>query len=175
MTAKELESFYDQYASRLYRYFFYKVLNREHAEDLTSKTFLQFAKSIRLEKRIDSPKAFLFGIANHVFLTFLQEKYKRGKEVSIDEELENSLIYSDDAYLEKHDVVDLLEALLPRVPEKQAQVLRFRFVDKLSISEIAAKLEKDDNYVSTTQKRGLATLRVLLRCTDNDTNMVEDE
>ena len=44
----------------------------------------------------------------------------------------------------------------------------------MSIKEIATKLGKDENYVSTTQKRAFITLRNILKCTEPYTNIIEE-
>jgi RNA polymerase sigma-70 factor (ECF subfamily) len=173
MLLSELEAFYDINAPKIYRFFFYKVLNREISEDLTSKVFLAFAKELKKETPMNNARAFLFGVANNVFNDYLHDKYQM-KEVCINEELENSLSVSDDDYVQSYDIIDLLEQVIGKLPEKQALVMRLRFIDKLSIAEIAEKLGKDGNYVSTTQKRGLKSLRAVLDCTELDTNIVEE-
>jgi len=170
MSVAELEHFYEANLPKIYRFCFYKVLNREIAEDLTSQSFLKFVQEAS-RRVIKKPKAFLYGIARHVIMDFLRVKYQ-GKEVPLDEE-DETLIAEFEAP-EVH-ILDYLERLLPKVPEKQAIVLQLRFLEKLSLQEIATKLDKDVNYVSTTQKRGFISIKKLLQCTDVPTNIVEDE
>jgi DNA-directed RNA polymerase specialized sigma24 family protein len=48
-----------------------------------------------------------------------------------------------------------------QLPEKQRLVLKMRLIDKCSLHDICANLNKDMNYVKTTQKRGLHNLKLL--------------
>ncbi len=168
MSVHELEQFYDVQFPKIYSYFFYKVLNREIAEDLTSQTFLKFARCIS-KQEIPEPKAFLFGIAKHVMIDFLRTKYQKNETPLIEDD-ETLVVEPSDVPI--IHIFDYLEKLLPKLPEKQSLVLRLRFIDRLSLSEIAEKLGKDVNYVSTTQKRAFQTIRNILACTDAPTNIV---
>jgi RNA polymerase sigma-70 factor (ECF subfamily) len=170
---KQLSQLYDGHLEKIYRFFFYKVLNREIAEDLTSQTFLAFAKESQNRDDIENPRSFLYGIAKHVFLGYLRDKYKT-PEISIDvEEFEDYIDEEIKSTNSGKDILDKLTKLLPQLPPKQRHVMRMRFIDKLSIPEICKILNKDANYVSKTQQRGLQSLRKILNCTDDDTNIIE--
>lgn len=172
MTSEELSYFYETTVGPVYRYFFYKVLSREVAEDLTSQTFLRFAKEIG-EKEVKDAKKYLFGIAKFVLLDYLRVKYKRS-EYPITEADEELLSIEEGETQSNIDIVELLIQLFPRLPDKQKNILELRFVQKKTIKEIAEQLGKDENYVSTTQKRAFHSIRILLSCTDTSTNIVED-
>lgn len=166
MSTIELGQFYDAHIGKIYHYFFYKALNRETAEDLASQCFLKFAKSIS-EKDVKNEKNFLFGIAKHVWLDHLRLKYEKLEQPLPEDDVTELVNESPEIHILEH-----LERVLPSIPEKQALILRLRFIDKLSITEIAHKLKKDVNYVSTTQKRAFKSIRKILDCTDAPTNIV---
>lgn len=175
MNSEELAYCYEVTIELVYRFFFYKVLNREVAEDLTSQTFLRFAKEIASkDKEIKDAKKYLFGIAKYVLLDYLRQKYKQ-MEHPLTEADEELLYVEDEKSKPKVDVIDLLAQLLPKLPEKQRSILDLRFVQKKTIKEIANLLGKDVNYVSTTQKRAFQSMRILLSCTDKSTNIVEED
>jgi RNA polymerase sigma-70 factor (ECF subfamily) len=161
MNDQEMITIYRDNVEKIYRFFFYKVLDRETAEDLTSTTFLTFAKKSVSEK-VDSPKSYLFGIAKNIFLTFLKGKYKAKIESIDDEAFEDIVDETVELGPERKDIFDMLQELLPQVPSKQREVLSLRFIEKLSIEEISQRLGKDKNYVTTTQRRGLRSLKRLM-------------
>lgn len=167
MTLGEFEDFYEIQMPKIYRHFFYKVLSREIAEDLTSQTFLKFTKELTT-KVIENPRAYLYGIAKYVMLDFLREKYK-ANETPLDETDETLEVKPEDE--PEIDIIEHLERMLPLLPEQQATVLRYRFIDKLSLQKIAAIVGKDVNYVSTTQKRAFQSIRKVLGCTEKTTNI----
>lgn len=170
LTQDELITIYRENIDKIYKYFFYRVLNTDIAQDLTSNTFLSFVKQIN-NTDVNNIEGYLKGIAHNIFNTYLKEKY-RNKEISIDIEYFDNIAVEE--YEEALDYTKLLERVLPKVPKAQRNILKLRFIDKMSIKEIAHKLGKDENYVSTTQKRAFVTLRNILKCTDTYTNIIEE-
>jgi RNA polymerase sigma factor (sigma-70 family) len=160
LTEKQLIDFYNSHIDKLYKFFFFKTLSKDVAEDLTSETFITFIKIIRDDNKIENYSSFLFGIAKNVFLTYLKQKYKDAISFS---EIEDHFEEFIDKQVERTDRVgnriEILEELLNKLPEKQRIVLSLRLLEKLSLNEIANKLNKDMNYVKTTQRRGIANLK----------------
>lgn len=164
LSQTDIEIIYEQNIDKIYRYFYLKFSDKEIAEDLTSEVFLEFVKKAK-DIEFENPKSYLYGIARKTFLKHLQKKYK-----------ENSFSYSDiddfssfvNEYVtgnsEYETRIKLVVNQLDKLPEKQMIILRLRIVDKLTPSEIAGKLNKDLNYVKTTQKRGIKSLKKLLAC-----------
>ncbi len=166
MNETALSEFYYAHIEKIYRFFFYKVLNREIAEDLASQTFLSFVKQQR-DKMIENPKAFLYGIANHTFGDYLRKKYKI-LEVPLDEE-----ISMEEFEPSLHNIRDMLEKVIVQVPEQQRKVLRLRFLDGCTVSEAAEKLSKSETYIMNTQYRGLQTVKKIIGCREDATNIIE--
>lgn len=163
ITKTSISSLYKQNFLKLYKFFYFKILSKEIAEDLTTETFLLYVETVEKNSKVDDPKAFLFGIAKNVFLKFLREKYTHETSSanlgeSFDEYLDNFVKVSESG----RDLTDILEKFLPKIPAKQREIASMRFVDKLSLKEIAEKLGKDMNYVKTTQKRAIASIKKLI-------------
>lgn len=165
MSDRDLETIYNAHFKAIYRFFYYKVLSRETAEDLSSDTFIRFVEMIQ-GKSIDEirdPVKYLYGIAKLVLIQYLKDKYHSIQSIPIESE-EDFGSYVDN-YLEDVDnsptPEDLAMKYIKDLPEKQRIVIELRLIQKLSLHEICAKLEKDMNYVKTTQKRGLHNLKLL--------------
>lgn len=165
MHSDDIAKLYDQYVDSLYRFFFYKVQNKDAAQDLVSDTYLQFAEAISKGKVIDNPAKFLYGIAKNVFIRYLQQKYRQPMAM---EEVVDFASYTEEFIQEVESYTTAEEAALPYIemlPDKQREVITLRLIEKLSLQEIADKLGKNMNYVKTTQKRGLKSLRQLIAST----------
>lgn len=154
-----IEEIYDQYIDKVYGFFYYKTLNKQMSEDLTSDTFVIFMEKFNDEDvLIDDNKKYLYGVMRNVWLRYLQKKYK---EAAV--EIENiddfsghveQTLYQEDLKDDK----DRLRELIKQLPDKQQQVIKMRFIDELSLQEICNSLGKNMNYVKTTQKRGFKTM-----------------
>lgn len=157
-----LSTIYDQEFDKIYSFFYYKTLSSDVAEDLTSETFLTLANilSTNSSKEINNIKGFLFGIAKNIFIKYLQQKYRGEIPFSnLGEDFEEYLEDFVTKQEKKEPLEDKLIKYLEFIPKKQAIVLQLRFIEKLSLKEIADKLGKDMNYVKTTQKRAFKSLR----------------
>ncbi len=156
-----LSNFYSENVNRIYKFFLYKVGIKHVAEDLTSETFMMFVEHFKKNSNtINNLQGFLFGIANNVFKKYLQDKYKKEFLISsfFDDEI-NFVEHFVEEDLQSKSYEEILIKFLPRIPKKQRQILSMRFLDKLSLSEIAKLLNKNMNYVKTTQKRAFTSIR----------------
>ena len=163
LTQSDIEVIYDLYFDSIYRFFYWKVLKKDTAEDLTSETFLNFVSQAKKNNPIRDPKNFLFGIAKIVFTKFLKRKYKQ--ELELKDSYLNFAGYVEDFLSEAENIPTTEEKVakyLKELPGKQKQVLNLRLIQKMSIKEIAQKLNKNINYVKTTQKRGIKSLKRII-------------
>jgi RNA polymerase sigma-70 factor (ECF subfamily) len=164
LSENAVSDLYDLHMEKIYRFFYYKVLSKEVAEDLTSETFLTFVNSIKKGKNISNPKNFLFGIAKFIFLKYLKKKYQ-ANEIPLSFESIDFVQYIED-FIQEIDRTPTIEEraikYIHLLPEKQRDVIYMRLIQKMNLSEIAQKLGKDMNYVKKTQQRGLRNLRNLI-------------
>lgn len=160
LTEKEIKDFYNENFERIYKFFYFKTLSKELAEDLTQDTFISFVKIVKDQKDIENLRAFLYGIAKNIFLRYLKDKYRGGIPFS---EFERDFENYAEEYVEniqnKKTLEERASEFIKYLPPKQRLVIQLRFIEKLGLKEIAEKLNKDMNYVKTTQKRGIANLK----------------
>lgn len=158
----ELEPFYDEHVEKVYKFFYIKSLDKHIAQDLTSETFTVFIEQVESHD-VHDYKKYLYGIMRNTWLQFLRQKYQQAL-VDI-EHIEDFAGVVDAHISEFDDAADVGNRLLPyidKLPEKQRMVITKRLLHEMSISEIAAELGKDKNYVKTTYKRGIKSLRAVL-------------
>jgi RNA polymerase sigma-70 factor (ECF subfamily) len=158
----DLPQFYDEYVDKVYKFFYIKNLNKQIAEDLTSQTFTLFVEQVSNQEILDYKK-YLYGIMRNIWLEFLREKYKESLEYveSIDDfETYSKLdVYDFDSSEEPENRMRLF---VDKLPEKQQRVLSMRIYENMSNGEVAKILGKDKNYVKTTYKRALKSLREMV-------------
>ncbi len=174
--------FYDLYVDQLYQYIFFKVGNKEDAEDLTSNLFLKLwnivlAGEIKDYKTI---KSFVYTVARNLVV----DHYRRlssQKTVALDEPLkkENSLqpeadklrTIADKLEDEKQDIakeVDrtidlaLIKKKLFDLKDEYREIIVLRFLEEMSVSETAQILGKKKANVRVLTHRALKALRELL-------------
>lgn len=174
-TNQQVTEFYTLYFDRIYRYFYYKLLSQELAEDLTGDTFLAFAEQLHLNKVHENPRAFLYGIANHKLNDFLRHKYKLPiAEVPVENIQAVAEIDEFVVQQEKLTPEEKIQQVLHLLPPQQREIIELRMLEKLTLSEVVEKIGKDMSYVKTTQNRAIKKLKNLLRGIPETTNNVEE-
>jgi len=141
---------YEQNFVRIYAFFARRVATREEAQDLTAEVFHQALASIKTFKWQGAPFiAWLYGIAANVLSRHWHKQGKHPAEeitdlTDADGEIERSVMLSQ-----------VVGSLLP----DQKHVIVRRFIDQISIREIAQELGRSEGAVKQLQLRALENLR----------------
>ncbi len=162
---------YDKYLPQIYRFVLLKVSTKQEAEDIAHQVFLNAWLNIASWKPQGFPfSSWLYRIARNRII----DSYRSLKpSVALDEDMETrfSDIFSV-ATLEASDTALLLEdvqkAITTLKPEYQ-DIIIMRFVEDMSIKDIAAIIEKSEGAVKLLQHRAIAQLQKILKHTDHET------
>ncbi|MFM2357608.1 MAG: hypothetical protein RJA61_345 [Candidatus Parcubacteria bacterium] len=150
---------YDEYADALFRHCYFRVSSREVALDLTQDIFTKTWEYLSQGKEVKNIKAFLFQVARNIVIDY----YRKHKSVSLDVELENGVQF-EDMHSEtgaRSEISHMLSAL-EKLPEQYREILRLRYIDDLSVSEIAETIGEKENAVSVRIHRGVEKLKEIL-------------
>ena len=164
---KVFEEAFDRYADELFRHAFYRVSDRERAVDLVQDTYLR-AYAYAKNDDIREIRAFLYRTLRNLII----DEYRKKKSYSLDALLENedgnteTLLPVDEtntllAAMERFDGGQALEKISELSPD-YGEVLMLRYVDGLTPSEIAERIDVSENLVSVRIHRALKALRELL-------------
>lgn len=157
---EQVTALYEHYHASIFRYLYYRVGDRQTAEDLTSEVFLRMIRNLSGYSLKDSAapfQAWLFQIAHN-----LVTDHFRRSSIHPQVELAEHLAGSDpapDAGIEHRLANEHLYKALARLHEEQRDVIVLRFMVGLPILEVARTLHKSVDAVKGLQRRGLAALR----------------
>ncbi|MDO8452828.1 MAG: RNA polymerase sigma factor [bacterium] len=148
---------YDKHVTSIYRFCYLKVSSRDLAEDLSSEVFLRFWKQLN-SSRVDNDRAFLYGIARNVIADHYRKKQVptvslEGNLLDIADESE----FADRAAVSS-DMEQVRKALSELNDEYQSLII-WRYLDELSISEIAQIEGKSEESVRVGLHRAIKQLR----------------
>lgn len=163
---------YDLYVDQIYRFVYFKIGNREEAEDLCSAVFLKAWNHILKGGLKDSKtlKALLYKIARNSII----DHYRKNKDretVSLDADNAIQIIDENQNISKSLDAkadILVLESKLPELKDEYREIIILRFINELSVKEIADILEKPRGGVRVLIFRALKALRELL---ENDEKM----
>ncbi|AOT70671.1 RNA polymerase sigma factor [Geosporobacter ferrireducens] len=146
----------------LYRFIYYKVQNREEAEDITQETYFKAISYMQKSNiRIDKHIAFLKTVA----LNVLRDKWRKNKRQRINVNLE-TINPKDTALGDPTEAVaerEAIENALNHLNEEQRTVIDLRIIRGYSVADTAKLMDKKENYVRVLQHRALQNLTKILK------------
>ncbi len=151
---------YEHYHAGIFRYLYYRLGDRQTAEDLTSEVFLRMLRNLsgyNLQSSSAPFQAWLFQIAHNL----VTDHYRRTSihpQVALAEQMAAPDV-EPDAGVDRHMTNEHLRLALTNLKEDQRDVVVLRFVVGLPISEVARTLRKSEDAVKGLQRRGLSALR----------------
>jgi len=158
---REFLKAYDEYADSFFRHGLYKLSDREKALDLVHDAFAKTWEYMVSGKEIERIPAFIYRTLNNLII----DEYRRKKTSSLD-------VLAEAGFdpVEKNSVSEMLFsaesqiviAAMDELPQRFREVMRLRYVDGLSIKEIALMLDEHENNVSVRLTRATSRLREIL-------------
>jgi len=142
---------YEQNFHRVYAFIARRVGSRDHAQDLTAEVFHQALASIGSFRWQGAPFiSWLYGIAANVLAAHWQ---RLGRNPA---QLEEAWDEGGSEEIERRAILaELVESLLP----DQRMVIARRFIEQLSIREVAIELGRSEGAIKQLQLRALENLR----------------
>jgi RNA polymerase sigma-70 factor, ECF subfamily len=159
-----LGAIYDQYAAKIYAYVYHRVGQAELAEDLTAQVFMRMLEAIRGGQPWRSSfSGWLYRIAHNLVIDHYRRR-SRATFVDIDEVTPLSTTDGEpsgsvQASMER----ETLRAALSQLTEEQAQVITLRFLEELSIAEVATIMNKNEGAIKALQYRAVLALRRIMQ------------
>lgn len=160
---RALEAIYDRHVEQIYKFIYFKVGNREDAEDITSQVFIKAAHSLDVTQEEQTRLAWLYQVARTTITDHWRRFYK-GPVASL-EQLEESaplhLAAQPVALGSPQDYSpDLAEqkvlAVLKLLPDNYRRVLELRFLQGCSLKETAAAMQVTEANAKVLQHRAIA-------------------
>jgi RNA polymerase sigma-70 factor (ECF subfamily) len=156
----------DRFQGDIYRMIYYRVRARMDAEDLTQDVFIRAYRSISRLREPDRFRSWLFTIAVNRVNDYLRNKRVRSIFKSSDECTdfypEASTPQEQPEALEqvlKQDFWRQIEQIAKKLSKMEREVFMLRFLDGLSIYEIAQVLKKSESTVKTHLYRALTKFK----------------
>ena len=156
---------YDDYSDALFRYCYFRVYDREKALELVQETFTKAWVYVKdnQDKEIENFRAFLYRVAKNLIIDNARRNKKRPTS-SLDDLREAGFDPGTDPTGAMKNLLDNKSALtvIEQLPDKYREVVWLRYLEDMSVKEIALMLEDSENNVSVKIHRALSKLRQLI-------------
>lgn len=151
---------YNKFADAIFRHCYFRVSDRDLANDLVQETFIRTWNYIAKGNDIKNIRAFLYRVATNLIIS----EYRKRKPVSLDAMKEKGFDVRLDNREDMQVSVEVKEILqvLDKMRSKYREVITMRYIDELFPREIAEILNTTENVVSVRIHRGLKELKKIL-------------
>lgn len=159
--AQEFEKAYLSYADKIYRFLYWQTREQAVAEDLTGEAFSRAWRKWD-SYRGGSMQAWLFQIARNLLIDYRRKK----RELPLEDE--GAIIGSlqQDSLAAQHQRADeiwQMHKAIDQLPDNLRGVTVLRFIEELSVREVAEVLGLSEGNVRVLQFRALRQLRGILQ------------
>lgn len=158
---------YDDFADDLYRFAYFKLGSEEEAKDLVSVIFLKTWNYIQTNSLKDSKtlRALLYKIARNAIIDHYRDK-GLASSISI-EDAPQALEVPDDSQnqedlIDQKSDLDLVQRKLMLLKDEYREVIIWRFVEDLSMDEIANITGKKKGNIRVLLHRAVTALKDLI-------------
>jgi len=159
---------YDMYFDHIYRFVYFKVSQKEEAEDLTSSVFLKTWGYVQDNsvKDYKTLKSFLYKVARNAVIDYYRKKSVQNEKISLNDGI-NTIDVADVSQdihtkMEINSDVGLVEKNLRKLKDEYREIIVMRYLNELSIKEISFALDKTPGSIRVTLYRALNALRSLM-------------
>lgn len=154
------EQAYIDFGDQIFRYVYFRIFDRDMAKDLTQETFYKVWDYLAKGKEIENLKAFLYRTAHNVTVNAIRAKKP---VVSLDDMHDTMGFDAADTSAEQtvqnardvREVIDSFSILKPQ----DADLMKLRYVDGLSVQEISSVTQMSENNISVKIHRLIERLR----------------
>lgn len=158
---KSLEEVCSSTWEPLYRFIYYKVQNREEAEEITQETYVKALS--RFGKTNVKPDNYL-GFLKTVSLNILRDRWRRRKRRGVHMNLEKITLEElalgpEESYARR----EIIENALKKLSEEQRKVIELRIIKGYSVVEAGKIMNKKDGTIRVLQYRALKALTKILK------------
>lgn len=150
---------HEDYGKKLNSYAFFRLSNRAISEDLVQDTFKKTWAYLLKGGKIDVMKSFLY----HVLKDLIIDEYRKKKTSSLDALMEKGFEPGEDNSEKLMNLLDGKRAifLIAQLPAKYQKIMRRRYVQELSLKEMALISGQSKETIAVQIHRGLKKLKAI--------------
>ena len=148
---------YEENVDAVFRFCYFKLSDKELAQDLTQESWSKAWMYITSGQEVENMKAFVFKIARNLII----DQYKKHKTLSLEDMVADGFDPSFDERRMIEDRAELENVLcaINKLPEDNREIVLMRFLEDLSVQEIAKVVGDNPNNVSVKIHRIMKEIR----------------
>ena len=154
---------HSHYAPKIFRHAYYRLNSKETAQDIAQQVFFKVWEYIAgSDNKIDNINAFIYRTTNNLIADYYRKAER--KNIALDDADEKKFA-TEPSYINEVDknfeMAKVKKAILKLDPSQQ-QLIVWRYIDDLPISQIAKISGKSINAIYVGLHRALKHLKIIL-------------
>ena len=152
---------YEKYADAIFRHCYFRVFDRDKAQDFMQETFTRTWKYISNGNEVENIRAFLYRTATNIII----DESRKKKSLSLNEIMEKGFSPKVDvreSFQNNFDHKELIE-VINSLDEKYKDALIMKYVDGFSTKEIAEVTGETESNVYVRIHRGLEKVKEVMQ------------
>jgi RNA polymerase sigma factor (sigma-70 family) len=157
------QSIYNAHSGELFGFCVSKVRERDEAMDIVQDAFVKLWSMLQKGEEIHHPRGLLFTIVRNKII----DQYRcvsLQRVFPLSDELLDTLGTNPQDVLDQSELKIILQTI-NTLPENAREVLLYRYIDGMTVQDIAELLEITANTVSQRIKRAISAIQKLLNIT----------
>lgn len=167
-TQKLFSELYEAFSDEIFRFSLAKTRNRDLALDVTQETFIKTWDYLRSGKEIEQSRGFLYRTCRNLIIDASRKKKFSSLDALLEASSEPALSNDEDtpngSSIDKQFFMERLRAL----DEHHFEILNLRFIQELTLSEIAHIYKETENTVSVRIHRAVKQAKKLFTDLDQE-------
>ena len=161
---RTFEGIYDEFAPKIFKFCYFRVSSKEEAEDISAQVFIRAWDHITAGKEVTNTQGFLYRIATNLVIDYYR-KNKDKLETSIDDPA--NPIDVPDSYdfvetIDRRKAIQDIQQILKKLPDAYREIITLKYINDLSIKEIAEVMDTTENNISVRIHRATDKLKSLV-------------
>ncbi len=151
---------YNFYTPKIFRHIYYRVSHKETAQDISQQVFFKIWQFIaNSENKIDNLNAFIYKTANNLIVDYYRKSER--KNLPLEDVTERKLTVEPSYISEVEENLEMakIKNALLKLKSEQQQLIVWRYIDDLSIKQIAKISGKSINAIYVSLHRALKELK----------------
>lgn len=152
---RQFMEIYDRFNDEIFRFCLSKTRNRDESLDIAQETFIKVWDYLRSGKTIDSVRGLIYRIARNNIIDRSRKKKASSLDAILEENFDSDI---RDTSLENQEDRILTQSMiedLKQLPEHHYEILVLRYIQELTLSEIATMYQESENTISVRIHRAL--------------------
>ncbi len=163
---------YELHVEKIYNYIYYRLGNREEAEDLTAKVFYRALNHIPHYKNKGIPfAAWLYRIAHNLVANWYRDQKRRPVVALESLSLRGNKRENPHRVAEQTNEREILLAAIQQLPRQRQELLTLKLIESMSNAEIGQIMGRSEGAIKSLYHRTLVSLKELLA---EHENLVKD-